>query len=162
MTNVAYECVTQSLVQPFIESTKSVFSMMLGGEVNVSEDPSKTASIAFDVSGIISFSGAISGSAVISLDKEVAFAITETLLGSRPSEIDDDVRDMVGELANMIGGNSKERLSNSEILLGLPTVITGKGHEVSFEPGARVQKIFFDSQWGPLAIEIGMRAPKSR
>lgn len=162
MTNLAYECVTQSLVQPFIESTKSVFSMMLGGEVVVSANNANAATIAFDISGIISFSGAIEGSAVISLDKEVAFAITETLLGSRPSEIDDDVRDMVGELANMIGGNSKERLSNSEIQLGLPTVITGKGHEVSFEPGARVQKIYFDSQWGPLAIEIGMRAPKNR
>lgn len=160
MTSLDYECVTQSLVQPFIDSTKSVFSMMLGGDVSLVTDGSLNGT-KFDISGIISFSGAIQGSAVISLDKDVALAITETLLGSRPSEIDDDVRDMVGELANMIGGNSKERISNSLINLGLPTVITGRGHQVSFEPGAKVERLFFRSEWGPVAIELGMRSPKT-
>ena len=161
MTNVAYECITQSMVVPFIESTKSVFSTMLGSDVVVASEDAGRGNIAFDISGIISFSGSIQGTAVISLEKEVALSIAETLLGTRPTKIDDDVRDLVGELANMIGGNSKERLSNSDVALGLPTVVTGKGHEVSFEPGAQVRKIHFETQWGPIALEIGMRAPKS-
>lgn len=160
MSNQTYLCVTDTTVQPFIDSTKSVFSMMLGCDVEFVADQLLGAKVAFDVSGIISFSGAVQGTAVIRLDKEVAFAIAETLLGTRPSSVNEDVKDMVGELANMIGGNAKERLSNSQIALGLPTVVTGKGHEVSFEPGAQVKKIFFETPWGPLSIEVGMRAPR--
>lgn len=161
MVNVAYECISHSLIKPFIASTQSVFATMLGSDVEVVDGSEYPKNVAFDISGIISFSGAVQGSAVISLDKEVALAIAETLIGVRPEGIDEDVRDMVGELANMIGGNSKERLANTEVSLGLPTVVTGRGHEVSFEPGAQVCKIYFKSQWGPLAIEIGMRAPRN-
>lgn len=160
MSSLAFECVTDRTIQPFIESTKSFFAMMLNADAELVLDNQCSEKVLYDISGIISFSGAVQGTAVISLDKEVAFAITETLLGARPDSVNEEVRDMVGELANMIGGNAKERLSNSEITLGLPTVVTGKGHEVSFDPGAQVRSIIFATPWGQLSIEVGMRAPK--
>ncbi len=163
MPNATLVEATCELTQPFIESTKAVFSMMLGCKVELGvRTSSKDFKSSHDLSGIIGFSGALQGTVVISIDQEVAFSAAEMFLGSRPTEIDDEVRDMVGELANMIGGNAKERLPITGIALGLPTVISGKGHRVSFEPGAHIEHLPFDTPWGPLSVEIGMRVPGTK
>ncbi len=151
------------LNESFIESTKAVFSMMLGCTVELAAATRSTNfKSSHDLSGIIGFSGALQGTVVISVDQEVAFSAAEMFLGTRPTEIDDEVRDMVGELANMIGGNAKERIPITGILLGLPTVISGKGHRVSFEPGAHIEHMAFETPWGPLSVEIGMRVPGTK
>jgi chemotaxis protein CheX len=150
------------LNKPFIESTQAVFSMMLGCKV-VPGTPLQIFDFksSHDISGIIGFSGALQGTVVISLDQEVAFSASEVFLGDRPVAINDEVIDMVGELANMIGGNAKERMPLAGISLGLPTVISGKGHCVSFEPGALVELMPFETPWGPLTVEVGLRLPKA-
>jgi chemotaxis protein CheX len=149
---------SQTLIQPCIESTKAVFSMMLGWDVQLG-----TASRAqgfqtkHDVSGIIGFSGVLRATVVVSVDQEVAFAAAEAFLGERPTEINADIIDMVGELANMIGGNAKDRLGIPGIDLGLPTIVSGKGHTITFEPGAHVELLPFTSPWGPFTVEVGLR-----
>ncbi len=149
---------SEKLVRPFVESTKAVFSMMLGWDVALDEAcRSNGFQSKHDVSGIIGFSGKLRGTVVISIDQEVAFAAAESFLGVRPSQLDADVIDMVGELANMVGGNAKERMNIVGIELGLPTVISGKGHMVCFDPGAQVEILAFTSPWGPLTVEIGIR-----
>jgi len=41
--------------------------------------------------------------------------------------------------------------------LGLPTVICGKDHKVSFDPGAQVEILPFTCPFGPLTVEVGIR-----
>ncbi len=149
---------SEKLTAPFIESTKSVFKMMLGWDVELGESLRSNAFQSMhDVSGIIGFSGKLRGTVVISIDSEVAFAAAESFLGARPTDINSDVIDMVGELANMVGGNAKERMNVAGIDLGLPTVVSGKGHTICFDPGAQVEILPFTSPWGPLTVEIGIR-----
>lgn len=149
---------SQCLIQPCIESTKSVFSMMLGWDVQIGETcRSDGFQTKYDVSGIIGFSGVMRATVVVSVDQEVAFAAAEAFLGSRPTEINADIIDMVGELANMIGGNAKDRLGISGVELGLPTIVSGKGHTITFEPGAYVEVLPFTSPWGPFTVEVGLR-----
>jgi CheY-specific phosphatase CheX len=71
-----------------------------------------------------------------------------SFFGGKPTSVDEEVLDMVGELANMIGGNAKERMTLNEVNLGLPTVICGKGHRVSFDPGAQVELLPFSCVHG--------------
>ena len=111
----------------------------------------------YDCSGFIGVSGALQGSIVVSLDQDVAFAAAESFLGTRPVTINAEVIDMVGELTNMIAGASKDRLGIPGITLGLPTVITGKGHTVSFANSAHVEIMQFSSPHGPLTVEVGVR-----
>ena len=143
---------------PFVESTLSVFSTMLGWKV----EPVSTLRLpAFhpqhDVSGIIGFSDAIRGTIVISLDREVALSAAEAFIGARPANIDADVLDMVGELANMVAGNAKQRIGNPGIKLGLPAVVSGSDMRISFEPGAHVEFLSFVSPKGPLCVQWAMR-----
>ena len=146
------------LIQPFANCTKDVFAMMLNWETSLIGIYANEAFVSrYDCSGFIGVSGALQGSIVVSLDQDVAFAAAESFLGTRPVTINAEVIDMVGELTNMIAGASKDRLGIPGITLGLPTVITGKGHTVSFANSAHVEIMQFSSPHGPLTVEVGVR-----
>lgn len=148
----------EKLIRPFANCTKDVFSMMLNWETELTGIFSHEAFMSrYDCSGLIGVSGALRGSIVVSLDQDVAFAAAEAFLGARPSSINAEVIDMVGELTNMIAGGGKDRIGIPGILLGLPTVISGKGHTVTFDHGAHVEILQFSSPHGPLTVEIGVR-----
>ncbi|MBL8889499.1 MAG: chemotaxis protein CheX [Planctomycetaceae bacterium] len=154
--------VTQSAIEqlptPFIESTRAVFSTMLGVELTLS-DACKCRRFysPFDISGVIGLSGSIKGMLVVGMDTPVAFAIAEELLGYRPTEIDGEVFDMVGELANMICGNAKERMGDPSIALGLPTVVSGANYNIVFHSDKQLHLLCFETPWGPLSIEFGLK-----
>ena len=133
---------------------------MLGWDVSLNERCSSRGFWSkYDVSGILGFSGELRGTIVVSCDQDMALATAEAFLGSRPSTINEDVIDMVGELANMIGGSSKDRLGVAGVELGLPAVISGKGHSVSFQPSAHVEILQFAGATGPFTVEVGIRMP---
>lgn len=146
------------LPAPVIESTRTVFSTMLGVDVTLA-DTCKCRKFfsPFDVSGVIGMSGSIKAMLVIGMDKPVAFAIGEALLGYRPTEIDGELFDMVGELANMICGNAKERMGDPGIVLGLPTVVSGASYNIVFHSDKQLYLLCFETPWGPLSIEFGLK-----
>jgi chemotaxis protein CheX len=146
------------LIQPFANCTKDVFSMMLNWETDLIGISTNEAFLScYDCSGFIGVSGALQGSIVVSVDQDVAFAAAEAFLGTRPKVINAEVIDLVGELTNMIAGASKDRLGIPGISLGLPTVITGRGHTVSFANSAHVEILQFSCPHGKLTVEIGVR-----
>jgi chemotaxis protein CheX len=146
------------LILPFVECTKNVFSMMLNWETELIGIFSTEKFMSkYDCSGLIGVSGALRGTIVVSVDQDVAFAAAEAFLGNKPATIDEEVVDMVGELTNMIAGAGKDRIGIPGILLGLPTVISGRGHSVWFDHGAHVEILQFSSPHGPLTVEIGVR-----
>ncbi len=150
----------QSLYLPnFIASTKAIFQTMLGWEVTV-ESFCKYSEFqpGRDVTGIIGFAGGMKGTIIVSVDKEVAFAAAEVFIGSRPSSVDSDVLDLLGELANMIGGGAKERFANPSIVLGLPTTVSGTDYRISFTPGIQIETVEFKTPSGPLTIQIAIQS----
>jgi chemotaxis protein CheX len=152
----------QRLIQPFANCTKDVFSMMLNWETELTGIFSMDGFVSqYDCSGFIGVSGALQGSIVVSVDQIVAFAAAEAFLGSRPNSINAEVIDMVGELTNMIAGAGKDRIGIAGIALGLPTVITGRGHTVTFANSAHVEILQFSSPHGPFTVEIGVRGLKN-
>lgn len=109
-----------------------------------------------EVSGIIGLSGKMSGTVVISLERNVAISATGALLGEVPESIDTNVIDTVGELTNMIAGQAKGGLEQFDMALALPTVITGKNHIISFGSVAQTICIPYSCKWGDLTVEVGI------
>ena len=127
----------KKFIAPFVKMTKDVFSMMLGWQVDlIGVLTNDNSAKRHDCSGIVGLSGAIRGSVVISVDQEVAISAAGSFIGERPA--------------------SKDKMGIPGISLGLPTVITGKDHRVSFEPGAHVEMLQFSSPHGPLTVEIAV------
>ena len=151
----------QSVYLPsFIASTRAIFKTMLGLEISVQAfDKAEAFQPGHDVTGIIGLAGSIEGTIVVSLEKEVAFAAAETFIGERPATINGDILDLVGELANMIGGGAKDRLNIPGVILGLPTTVSGNDYKLSFKPDVEIETVQFQSPSGSLTIQIAMRKP---
>jgi chemotaxis protein CheX len=111
------------------------------------------------ISGIISLSGKANGLVVLSVSRDVALSATEAMLGERPTSINADVADVIGELTNMVAGSAKAQLEEFEMSVGLPTVITGRNHFVNFPSTTTPVCIPFDSPWGPLCLEVSFTEP---
>lgn len=160
MSNIS-EIELQSVNIPaFIASTKAVFSTMLGWDVSVeATDRNIEFRPGRDVNGIIGFSGGLKGTIVVSIDREVAFAAADIFIGERPTAINGDILDLVGELTNMIGGGAKERFAFPNIVLGLPTTISGKDYRISLNPGIEVETVQFQCPSGSLTIQIAIQLP---
>ncbi len=147
----------QALVRCLVESAKNIFSTMCDIPLTADESTSgEDASKRYHVSGIIGLSGALKATIVVSVHKDLVFHAAEGFLGMRPTEIDADVTDLVGELANMIGGNAKERMKMEGLSIGLPTVVAGDNHKVSYNSGMALTVLPFESDHGPLSIELGV------
>lgn len=145
------------LINPFLQSTCDVFRTMLGCElVRGAPGLKQTSTPKFEVSGMIGFSGSHHGMVVVSLSRDAAIAIAEKMLGQRPESIDEDVIDAVGEVTNMIAGGAKTRLEQHRLSISLPTVICGKHHAISFPSNSTPLSLPFDSDLGPICIDIGL------
>ena len=119
--------------QCIIESTQEIFSSMIMLEVTPGAPfkRNKTA-LTNSISGIIGMTGAAKCMLAIHLPTEAALAITTAFLGMDVEEIDEDVRDAIGELANMLGGSIKTALDpkGSNIKLSMPTAIYGAEYAI--------------------------------
>ena len=144
-------------INPFITSTTSAFSTMLGIELIRGAISTKQGNQPHhDISGIIGLSGKAVGIVVLSVDREVAFSITEKMLGERPTTIDADVTDAIGEMANIVAGGAQAHLGQYDLSVTLPTVLVGKSHLIDFPSNVTPITIPFDSEWGPVVIEVGL------
>jgi chemotaxis protein CheX len=139
---------------PFIESTRDVFSTMLGWKL---EPISSLQLPAFhpqhDITGIIQFSKALHGTAVLCLDNDVALTATEILIGNRPQEVNGEVFDLVGELTNMISGGAKQQLGVVGIATGIPTVVPSEKLSIASAPSIPIEFLSFSSPKGALCLQ---------
>ncbi len=119
--------------QNIINSTQEIFSSMIMLDITPGEPFSREREILQDsISGIIGLAGTTKGLLAIHLPKPVALAVTTAFLGMDVEEIDEDVCDAIGELANMLGGSLKSALDpkGSDIKLSMPSAIHGEEYSV--------------------------------
>lgn len=145
------------IINPFISAAGNVFSTMLGcalvrGPLKLKENQAPM----YEVSSFIGLSGQCRGMVLVSVARDTALNIAGNMLGTRPDDLDGDVLDAVGEITNMIVGAAKTQLEEYELNIGLPTVICGTLHSIKFPPGAAPIIIPFESEIGPICIEIGL------
>jgi chemotaxis protein CheX len=143
-------------INPFLKSVANTFSTMLGAQTKRGEltlgDPRKRK---FPISGIIGLSGEASGMVVINLSTEVAIKAASKMLMEEQTELNNDVLDAVGELANIIAGQAKADLAEYNLSVSLPNVVTGEGHEVRFPSNNPPLCVAFETDLGPLFLEVG-------
>ena len=97
----------------------------------------------YDVTSIIGLAGGIMGTVSVQLKRAIALKVTTNMLQTPVTELNDDVRDAVGELGNMIAGGLKTGLEGKGICfdISIPTVIIGPGHQIGHM--ANSESIFY-------------------
>jgi chemotaxis protein CheX len=111
-------------------SVDEVFQMMLG--VNCSRDPGPEAKEPESVTAVVGFGGLLSGACVFNSGKRAAISIAAHLTGMEFDEVDDTVKDAIGEICNMLAGAWKGKVPNLAANCGLsvPAVITGSDYKL--------------------------------
>jgi len=112
-----------------------------------------------DVTGIMGLVGDRKGTIAISFRENGAMFVFKTLIGDECTKIGPEVVDAIGELTNIIAGGAKAQLEHLDLSVSLPSVITGKGHCIQFPTKVTPICIPFDSEWGPITVEVGLSVP---
>ncbi len=152
-----YKPFSVEYINPFLTAVATVFRTMLNTDIE--RGPlylKQRRQPETEISGIIGISGLAVGTVVLGVSRGVALGAAEAMLGEKKYEIDADVIDVVGELANMIAGSANSQLEQLAMSISLPNVVIGKNHIVAYPTGATPIGVPFDSKWGPVCIEVGL------
>ena len=146
-----------AIINPFLAAAVNVLKTMARIEPKPGKPYLKKDSSAFgDVSAIIGITGDAQGSMALTFTEPCIKEVVHGLIGETVSEINDEVRDAVGELTNMICGNARQALQGQGINLqaGIPTIVSGKNHSISHvHNGARIAVPFTTSS-GQFVVEV--------
>ncbi len=146
------------LAKPFIKATTDILTMMAMITPEAGKPFVKKGNVATgDVTGIVGFTGNVSGSVSISFEKGCAAQIVKNMLGDDIQDIVQDVKDAVGEITNMVSGQARAGLTEMGYKLqgSTPTVIMGDNHTIAHVTAGPVMAIPFKTDHGNFTIEFG-------
>ena len=148
------------LINPFLEATVNVLKTMAFTDA-VSGKPylKKEKEAIGDVTGIISFSGDATGSLSITFTQACIVRIVSSMFGEEINELNEEVRDAVGELTNMISGDARRKLQQHgyAIRAAIPSVISGKAHVIRHVHGGPCIALPFTTNNGEFTVEINVK-----
>jgi len=140
-----------------ISSTVEIFTSMVMMDVKVADKKDASQKkLENTITGVIGLAGTHKGVLAIHFPYQVAFAITSNFLGMDIAELNEDVEDAIGEIANMLGGNVKSILSENgrDIDLSLPSTISGKEYGFQSSKTADKTVISFETDVGEFLVEL--------
>jgi chemotaxis protein CheX len=144
-------------INPFMESTRQVFDMMLKTSVEFGKPHLTRDSGQHDVSGIIGMSGDVVGSIVLRFPLNVASGLVARFVGSEMAADSEDFSDAIGELVNMITGAAKARFEGQSVSISCPSVVIGAGHTVARPSDVVCISIPCVVDSGQFCIEVAIR-----
>lgn len=148
-------------INPFLQSTKNVLETMCQTQAQAKKPVLKEDNNTYgDVTGIIGMASAeVSGCMIVSFSEKCIINVVANMLMEDPKDsIDDEIIDAVGELTNMICGGAKATLAKMDhkFDLATPTMITGKGVEISTLSDSPTIVIPFETEYGGFVIEANL------
>ncbi len=143
---------TEVRKEMLVRTVGSVFITMLGLDVSPSEIPRRP--VGDVLTSYVRLTGDWNGAVLLECTRQQACRFAGMVLSTDPpSTVNDDVRDVLGELANVIGGNMKCVMATAA-RLSMPTVIEGGDEEMrGFSPKIR-ERCTFDSTEGNFWVSI--------
>ena len=145
-------------------SVEEVFELMLG--VRCERDPDAAAMAASaepeSVTAVVGFGGLLSGACVFRCGASAAMKVAARMTGMEFHEIDDTVKDGIGEICNMLAGAWKGKVPDLAAHCGLsvPAVITGRDYNLRVQaPEFQLQHVysFEDAQFAVTIVCDGMQ-----
>lgn len=147
------------------DNTTKVFSTMLNLELKViDENPDIRDTDEHWLEGSLFFGGSILGDFRIQLRESYSKKIASIILGTDVNEFknENEIQDVIKELANMIGGNLRTQLSASGIKCDIsPSKVERRQNLNHTVPsGGQFVRIFFNQGINYLIAEIHLRPYK--
>jgi chemotaxis protein CheX len=139
-------------VDVLTEIVKSVFSTMMSLEVSTTDAPWNPKGEW--MTSMVYLMGDWNGVVMLACNPHQACQFAGRILCMDPPEsADDDVRDVLGELANIIGGNMKSRMT-TVVRLSLPSVLNGRDYDVKVCGSRVLERLAYQCEDGTFWVTI--------
>ncbi len=132
-------------------ATEEIFATMIFLDLTAGEQiDQKVEELGCYVSAMIGLSGGFNAILGLHCPAAVGMAIGGAMLGIDPEEVDEDTKDALGEITNMLAGGLKESFATEgiDLFLAIPTTISGNSYKISAPSGSNRVLV-------PFAIEAG-------
>jgi CheY-specific phosphatase CheX len=142
-----------------VQVVDTVFRTMLG----ISAEPSPIPWICRQdmVTAAVYFAGTWRGAVLLECTRAQASTFAQLFLSiAPPARLDEDVRDALGELANMLAGNLKSVLTKG-VMLSMPSVIEGSDYALKICGNRWVERVPFWSMGDVFGVTLVRMADPS-
>lgn len=138
------------------QAVGEIFSSMLFLEVTALPEAPASRPDERMLSGMLGFAGNLQGTVFIHLPEAVAIAITNAFLELDLDAVNDEVKDAIGELANMVAGGIKYLLpeQGQDVQLSIPSVVSGRGYTCAAAGKAERHAVEFETAGGRFITEL--------
>jgi chemotaxis protein CheX len=146
-----------TLIEPFIDGTITVLETMAFTKAEAGKPYKKKGQEAKgDISGVIGLTGQFNATISVSFSEKSILRIVSNMLGEKMQEINDDIKDAVGELTNMIAGQARKGLAalGKQLQAAIPSVVTGKNHTIEHISDSTAVAIPFHTDGGKFTVEV--------
>lgn len=149
-----------ALVKHLIDDTRNIFSTMMGLELMhlpLEVDPMNHFNDC--ISSMVGLAGTYNG--LISIHQPISLGtkVAGAMLDAELDQVDQDVLDALGEIANMVAGNFKQHLSKGggDIRISTPSVATGRDYFISCKNAGSLNLLFdLDEEWMMVSVLLEM------
>ncbi|PIE71815.1 MAG: chemotaxis protein CheX [Deltaproteobacteria bacterium] len=147
-----------NLVNPFIEATLNTLetTAALTFTPETAYHKKNGALAAGDVSGLIRVSGSMAATVSLSFTTSAILNIVSAMFGEEMTELDDEIRDAVGEIVNMICGQANLKIGEThpELKSELQSVLMTASHSIPHIGDYPVLAVPFSTPFGPFELEF--------
>lgn len=146
-----------NLINPFLESTLHVLKTIAGIDAEKGKPYLKKDTVARgDVSGVIGLAGDMNGIISVTFTEKCILYIVTGMFGEEVKEINEEIGDAVGEIANMISGQARQKLEKlgTNLQAAIPSVVMGKDHTIQHLTKQPIIALPFSTQGGEFTVEI--------
>jgi chemotaxis protein CheX len=145
------------LINPFVDATVKVLETMAFTKVRAGKPYLKKDEVALgDVSGILGLTGEGNCTISVSFARQSILPIVSNMFGEKMEELNDEIRDAVGEITNMISGQARKELAElgRSLQAAIPVVIMGENHTITHVSRHTVTAIPFSTDSGDFTVEV--------
>lgn len=144
--------------RPFLElAAREVFEIMLGCKLEPRTDNSDPA---FEFTAMVGLAGQLCGLMTLRCGTKSAAMMASKMLGIEIKQADQQMWDAIGEIANMVAGNFKNKLTGmgDGCMLSVPTVITGTDYSCRSMTDSAPLEVCFLFEGSPLLISLELHS----
>jgi chemotaxis protein CheX len=153
--------VAPELAAPFVRAVEETFEKMLGCAVSAGRVTEREAPSPRDVSAVVGFTGGRRGAVILSVSESAACRLVSRFAGEPIEETGPTVYDGIGEILNIVAGRAKTSLARTTgpIDMSLPTIVSGREHEVHRLRDAPTLLLPFASELGDFELVLILERP---
>ena len=146
------------------ESVIDVFDTMLSLEAKISEAGAEVLE-SNRFMGTVKFAGEVVGIVTIQISYDFARIMTASMQGIEPEEVegDEEIKDLLAELSNIVGGKLKSTYTDIGLYCELttPSITTGSDFTMQSLNMDKYEKLVFLSQEHPIIVEVVVKQGKA-